>query len=225
VKRTAKVTSRKSNSTAKQSSTMTARLALFLSLVNTLLIAAILLTQSDKNNENETSPLPDQSNTATAKLATEDQRNMSSREKVVIPPKQDETEMKAKKSGVAQQKLEPETVPVEEIALIELAPKSARQGLRLQVLNSVKVPQLASKTAEKLIRLAYDVRETGNHKRRLDKTKVISRMKDLSLAYRLAADMGISNEQISYKVAENLVDIDITVILGADYGKINVVRE
>ena len=97
------------------------------------------------------------------------------------------------------------------------APESARSGIRLQVQNGTGVRLMAAKAADGLRRLRYDVRETGNAQEQLDKTRIISRVQDPGPSLRLAQDLGLSSARIRYQEDPLLVDIDVTLILGADY--------
>jgi hypothetical protein len=97
------------------------------------------------------------------------------------------------------------------------SPESARSGIRLQVQNGTGVRLMAAKAADGLRRLRYDVRETGNAQEQLDKTRIISRVQDPGPSLRLAQDLGLSSARIRYQEDPLLVDIDVTLILGADY--------
>ncbi|MFA7330015.1 MAG: LytR C-terminal domain-containing protein [Candidatus Delongbacteria bacterium] len=100
------------------------------------------------------------------------------------------------------------------------APESARSTIRLQVQNGSGVRLMAAKAADGLRRLRYDVRETGNANSDLDKTRIISRVQDPAPSLRLAQDLGLSSARISYAEDPMLVDVDVTLILGADYHKL-----
>jgi len=97
------------------------------------------------------------------------------------------------------------------------SPESARGGIRLQVQNGTGVRLMAAKAADGLRRLRYDVRETGNAQEQLDKTRIISRVQDPGPSLRLAQDLGLGSSRIRYQEDPLLVDIDVTLILGADY--------
>jgi hypothetical protein len=100
------------------------------------------------------------------------------------------------------------------------SPEAARPGIRLQVQNGTGVRLKAAEAADGLRRLRYDVRETGNAPEDLDKTRIISRVEDPAPSLRLAQDLGLSSARISYSEDPALVDIDVTLILGADYRKL-----
>lgn len=100
------------------------------------------------------------------------------------------------------------------------SPESARSTIRLQVQNGSGVRLMAAKAADGLRRLRYDVRETGNAPEDLEKTRIISRVQDPAPSLRLAQDLGLSSARISYSEDPMLVDIDVTLILGADYQKL-----
>jgi hypothetical protein len=100
------------------------------------------------------------------------------------------------------------------------APESARSTIRLQVQNGSGARLMAAKAADGLRRMRYDVRETGNAPENLEKTHIISRVQDPAPSLRLAQDLGLSSARISYTEDPLLVDIDVTLILGADYQKL-----
>ncbi|MDP2361040.1 MAG: LytR C-terminal domain-containing protein [bacterium] len=112
--------------------------------------------------------------------------------------------------------------PTEAEAQAQAAPEDARPGIRLQVLNGTGVRLVAAQAADGLRRLRYDVRETGNAREPLDKTRIVSRVKDPAPSLRLAQDLGLSSARISYAADPNLVDVDLTLIMGADYRKLPV---
>ena len=105
------------------------------------------------------------------------------------------------------------------------APEQDRPGIRLQVQNGSGVRLLAARAAEELRRLHYDVRETGTSKEALDRTRIVSRVQDPAPSLRLAQDLGLSSARISYEEDPGLVDIDVTLILGADYQKLPILGQ
>jgi len=100
------------------------------------------------------------------------------------------------------------------------ASADARPGIRVQVLNGSGVRLMAAQAADGLRRLRYDVRETGNAPADLDKSTVVSRVQDPAPSLRLAQDLGLSSARIRYEEDPRLVDVDVTLILGADYQKL-----
>lgn len=93
------------------------------------------------------------------------------------------------------------------------------KNIRVSVLNGCGIPGLAAKWKDKLRDLNFDVRETGNSKIHYDKTIILSRSEDLSYANYLAQTIGISNENVLMQINKDLVDIDLTIIVGSDYKK------
>jgi hypothetical protein len=84
---------------------------------------------------------------------------------------------------------------------------------------------MAAKAADGLRRLRYDVRETGNAGESLEKTRIVSRMKAPAFSMRLAQDLGLSSARITYEEDPNLVDVDITLILGADQDQLPIMKQ
>lgn len=105
------------------------------------------------------------------------------------------------------------------------APEQDRPGIRLQVQNGSGVRLLAARAAEELRRLHYDVRETGTSKEALERTRIVSRVQDPAPSLRLAQDLGLSSARISYVEDPGLVDVDVTLILGADYQKLPILGQ
>jgi len=107
----------------------------------------------------------------------------------------------------------------------QAAGENERPRIRVQVLNASGVRLMAAKAADGLRRLRYDVRETGNAGESLDKTRILSRVKSPAFSMRLAQDLGLSSARISYEEDPNLVDVDITLILGADQDKLPIMKQ
>lgn len=93
------------------------------------------------------------------------------------------------------------------------------KNVRISILNGCGIPGLAAKWKDKLRDLNFDVRETGNSRIQYDKTIILSRSEDLTYANYLAQTLGIPNENILMQLNKDLVDIDLTVIVGSDYKK------
>jgi hypothetical protein len=81
---------------------------------------------------------------------------------------------------------------------------------------------LAARAAENLRRMGYDVRETGTAPDSLEKSQVVSRVENPAPSLRLAQDLGLSSARIRYSADPALVDVDLTLILGADYQKLSI---
>jgi hypothetical protein len=96
---------------------------------------------------------------------------------------------------------------------IKLDPKN----IRVSVLNGCGAQGLASVWKEKLRKFNYDIRETGNASQRYEKTLVLSRKKDMEFANHVAENIGVKKENIIMQLNKDLVDIDVTVIVGADH--------
>ena len=93
------------------------------------------------------------------------------------------------------------------------------KNVRISVLNGCGIPGLAAKWKDKLRDLNFDVRETGNSRIEYDKTIILSRSEDMTYANYLAQTIGISNENVLMQLNKDLVDIDLTIIVGSDYKK------
>ncbi len=117
--------------------------------------------------------------------------------------------------------------PVEESTAAggQAAGEGERPKIRVQVLNASGVRLMAAKAADGLRRLRYDVRETGNAGESLEKTRIVSRMKAPAFSMRLAQDLGLSSARITYEEDPNLVDVDITLILGADQDQLPIMKQ
>lgn len=115
--------------------------------------------------------------------------------------------------------------PVEENTTAQAATENERPKIRVQVLNASGVRLMAAKAADGLRRLRYDVRETGNAGESLEKTRIVSRLKAPAFSMRLAQDLGLSSARITYEEDPNLVDVDITLILGADQDQLPIMKQ
>lgn len=107
----------------------------------------------------------------------------------------------------------------------QVAAESERPKIRVQVLNASGVRLMAAKAADGLRRLRYDVRETGNAGESLGKTLIKSRVKNPAYSMRLAQDLGLSSARITYEEDPNLVDVDITLILGGDQDQLPIMNQ
>jgi len=96
-------------------------------------------------------------------------------------------------------------------------------GLRLQVLNGCGVKGLARIITPGLRAQGFDVRETRNASHfRHEHSALIDRTGDLAMARAVADSLGIHPSRVSSEMAENLADIDLTLIVGADYQQLKV---
>jgi hypothetical protein len=106
-----------------------------------------------------------------------------------------------------------ETPAASDVALYEI-----RRPIRLQVLNGCGVKGLAKVVAPALRAKGFDVRETRNAGSfRYAYTSVMDRVGRRELAQAVADSLGIDRSRVTTEIARNLVDIDVTVIVGADY--------
>jgi hypothetical protein len=129
--------------------------------------------------------------------------------------------------AASQQTAEREAVEPSEIKAGELVsqadqPEVSRsyleQPIRVQVLNGCGVRGLARRTANCLRSMGFDVRETGNADRYdYPQTQVVGRVNDAILPDIVADSLG--GGRISMDPDPDLVDVEVTVILGEDYSK------
>ena len=95
-------------------------------------------------------------------------------------------------------------------------------GLRIQVLNGCGVKGLARRISPTLRSWGLDVRETKNASRPdYDHSEIIDRRGQLDAARALADSLGIKRQYVTSEFAPNLVDIDLTLIVGSDYRRLH----
>jgi hypothetical protein len=95
------------------------------------------------------------------------------------------------------------------------------EGVRVQVLNGCGVQGLARVITPALRERGLDVRETKNASHfNYRRSLVIDRTGNLSLARAIADSLGIEPTNVSSTQAGNLPDIDVTLIVGADYQRL-----
>lgn len=89
--------------------------------------------------------------------------------------------------------------------------------VRVQVLNGCGVKGLAKLVSPGLRRMGFDVRETGNAAHyRYAQTRIIDRGGE-SMGRIVADSLGLDASRLTVEPARDLVDIDVTLIVGADY--------
>jgi hypothetical protein len=100
----------------------------------------------------------------------------------------------------------------------DVAPVQLERSIRLQVLNGCGVKGLAKIVSPALRAKGFDVRETRNAgSYRYTQSLVMDRVGRPELAQAVAESLGIDRSRVTTEMARNLVDIDVTVIVGADY--------
>jgi hypothetical protein len=103
----------------------------------------------------------------------------------------------------------------------EAAVAQPERAIRLQVLNGCGVKGLARIVSPALRAKGFDVRETRNAGSfRYTRSMVLDRVGRPELAYAVADSLGIDRSQVTTEISRNLVDIDVTLIVGADYGSL-----
>ena len=96
--------------------------------------------------------------------------------------------------------------------------QSLDQPIRLQVLNGCGVKGLAKIVSPALRAYGFDVRETRNAGSfRYTHSMVLDRIGSLETALAIADSLGIDPSLVKTEIARNLADIDVTLIVGADY--------
>lgn len=92
------------------------------------------------------------------------------------------------------------------------------QPIRLQVLNGCGVKGLAKIVSPALRAKGFDVRETRNAGSfRYTQSMVMDRVGSLETALAVADSLGIDRSLVRTEIARNLADIDVTLIVGADF--------
>jgi len=100
----------------------------------------------------------------------------------------------------------------------DVAAAQPARSIRLQVLNGCGVKGLAKVVSPALRAKGFDVRETRNAGSfRYTQSLVMDRVGRPELAQAVADSLGIDRSRVTTEIARNLVDIDVTVIVGADY--------
>jgi hypothetical protein len=97
-------------------------------------------------------------------------------------------------------------------------PAASGRAIRLQVLNGCGVKGLARLISPGLRAKGFDVRETRNASRfDFAYTSIMDRTGDSAMALTLADSLGIDRSRVSTEYSKNLVDIDVTLLVGKDY--------
>ncbi len=92
---------------------------------------------------------------------------------------------------------------------------------RVQILNGCGLRGFAKKIVPIFRDRGFDVREAGNATHfRYERTVVLDRIGQLARALALADSLGIEHSQVRTELDSRLVDIDVTLIVGRDYGKL-----
>ena len=90
--------------------------------------------------------------------------------------------------------------------------------VRVEILNGCGIPRLASRFAEVLRAKGYDVRDTRNADHlNYSKSLIYDRTNLQGQALRMAEFLSIPTDRVLDRPNPQLVDIDLTLILGKDY--------
>ncbi len=97
--------------------------------------------------------------------------------------------------------------------------------IRIQILNGCGAPGIANRLRTVLRDRGFDVLTVGNAKAQNYKRSALIARSDPPFgelaAKAVAKSLGISEEQISVKKDPALVDTDVTLVIGADYQRLN----
>jgi hypothetical protein len=90
---------------------------------------------------------------------------------------------------------------------------------RVQILNGCGIRGCTKTIAPVLREHGFDVREIGNADNfRYENTLILDRKGELARALALADSFGINHAYVSTERDEKLVDVDVTLIIGKNYG-------
>jgi hypothetical protein len=93
---------------------------------------------------------------------------------------------------------------------------------RVEILNGCGTSGLASSYAQLLRDQGYDVRDTRNAPHHnYEKSWVIDRSAIPGIGHRLAATLGIDSAHVTFETNPQLVDVDLSLILGKDHQSLN----
>lgn len=96
------------------------------------------------------------------------------------------------------------------------------RSIRLQVLNGCGVKGLAKLVSPGLRAKGFDVRETRNAGSfKYSYSMVMDRTGNLEMANAVADSLGIDRARVKTEIARNLADIDVTLVVGSDYERLN----
>lgn len=99
----------------------------------------------------------------------------------------------------------------------ENAPRVNMTNVRISILNGCGSSGIATVWKDRLRKMNLDVRETGNTDKKYVKTVILSRIEDMRYANELARSLGVSSENVVMQLNKDLVDIDLTIIIGTDH--------
>jgi len=91
------------------------------------------------------------------------------------------------------------------------------KNIRINIFNGCGSAGIATIWKDKLRKMNLDVRETGNTDKKYSKTLILSRTEDMRYAKQLAKKLGVSDDNVVMQLNKDLVDIDLTLIIGSDH--------
>jgi len=92
--------------------------------------------------------------------------------------------------------------------------------VRVSILNGCGISGLAGDWKSILRNMKYDIRETGNADKKYINSIVLSRIKNMKPAFDLAKKLGIPDNDVLLQINKDIVDIDVSLILGKDFKKL-----
>lgn len=111
-------------------------------------------------------------------------------------------------------------LPRDTTAAVAQAPTA--EAVRVQVLNGCGVRGVTRLVTPGLRAKGFDVREIGNARHfGYARSLVIDRTGGLELGLTVADSLGIEPGRVSAERSRNLPDIDVTLVVGADYAHLN----
>lgn len=89
--------------------------------------------------------------------------------------------------------------------------------IQLDVLNGSGVPKLSQRFTDYLRARGFDVVEMGNYKdSKVEKTRVIDRVGQLTAAQQVAEALGVPKERVVQEIDRNSY-LDVSVVIGKDF--------
>ncbi len=120
---------------------------------------------------------------------------------------------------------EPEAPPLETAKSLVKADEIEPSPIRLQVLNGCGVAGIAGRIGKWLDKNGYDVVDVGNADRQdYHNSRILDRSGNLTAARELAGLLGLSETRIKRLNLMPEPEIDLTLIVGKDNGKLSIGR-
>lgn len=106
-----------------------------------------------------------------------------------------------------------------------ISPAEVTRPIKVEILNGCGTPGIAKKSADFLRSKGYDIRDFKNAKSS-DYTSTVIYVRGIGRVYgeTLAGTIGLPLERVQIQRDPTLVDVDVTLILGADYKQYNLFK-